>query len=422
MNQTTEPPVSAPDPDAPDSGAADSSTAEQPRRFDINDLERVNRSSADAVIGGVAGGLGRYFNVDPILFRVTFVVLAFFGGFGLVLYAALWLILPNDATGRAVIRLSPSVRGITLVVAAVLAIAVVASGHLWGLLVLGMIGLGVLYVVQHWGGNKSAPVPPAAPAQPLDATAPVNYAVPYGTPAGGTVPPTPPNSPATDWIPRYVPPTKPRKTGPLLFFPTVAIAMIGCGLLGAFDVAGANIAPSAYPALVLAVVGAGLLLGSKFGRPGGLPILALFTAGILAVLSFFGDISTPRDHRATPTTISAYNTYSMRNGEYDIDLTRLNDPTQLAGATVKVTGKNGAVQIYIPRNQAVRIESKVKLAGSITVYSSGADSFGVVESRAGFAPHLSRTFGRGIQPPLVIQVDMRTGTIEITRQTQEIQP
>ena len=38
------------------------------------------------MIGGVAGGLGRYFDVDPLLFRIGFVVLTFAGGFGLLAY------------------------------------------------------------------------------------------------------------------------------------------------------------------------------------------------------------------------------------------------------------------------------------------------------------------------------------------------
>ena len=45
-------------------------------------VRRLTRSSSDKLIGGVAGGLGRYFGVDPILFRIAFVVLTFAGGVG----------------------------------------------------------------------------------------------------------------------------------------------------------------------------------------------------------------------------------------------------------------------------------------------------------------------------------------------------
>ena len=57
---------------------------------------RVTRSSSDRVLGGVAGGLGRYFDIDPIIFRIGFVVLTLAGGAGLLAYAAAWLLVPAD--------------------------------------------------------------------------------------------------------------------------------------------------------------------------------------------------------------------------------------------------------------------------------------------------------------------------------------
>ena len=51
------------------------------------------------MLGGVAGGLGRYFDVDPVLFRIGFVVLLFAGGAGLLAYLGLWLITPSDGPG-----------------------------------------------------------------------------------------------------------------------------------------------------------------------------------------------------------------------------------------------------------------------------------------------------------------------------------
>jgi phage shock protein PspC (stress-responsive transcriptional regulator)/predicted membrane protein len=48
------------------------------------------------MIAGVCGGLGHYFDVNPVLYRVGFVVLTFFGGAGLLIYAACALVIPND--------------------------------------------------------------------------------------------------------------------------------------------------------------------------------------------------------------------------------------------------------------------------------------------------------------------------------------
>ena len=59
--------------------------------------KRLHLSRTERKIAGVCGGLGEFLDVDPILFRVTFVVLAFFGGVGIVLYIALWLVLPQES-------------------------------------------------------------------------------------------------------------------------------------------------------------------------------------------------------------------------------------------------------------------------------------------------------------------------------------
>jgi phage shock protein C len=68
-------------------------------------VERINekqskpkslyRSKKDRVLGGVAGGLGEYFEVDSTLIRLIFIILFFSGGTGLLLYLVLWLIMPS---------------------------------------------------------------------------------------------------------------------------------------------------------------------------------------------------------------------------------------------------------------------------------------------------------------------------------------
>jgi phage shock protein PspC (stress-responsive transcriptional regulator) len=63
---------------------------------------RLVRSRDDRVIAGVAGGLGAYFGIDPILFRIGFVLLVIAGaGSGLVLYVIAWVVLPEGDTDRA---------------------------------------------------------------------------------------------------------------------------------------------------------------------------------------------------------------------------------------------------------------------------------------------------------------------------------
>lgn len=64
---------------------------------------RLTRDTRSAVLGGVAAGFGRYLDVDPVLARLAFVLLAFVNGLGVLLYLAAWLLMPrDDAAGSAV--------------------------------------------------------------------------------------------------------------------------------------------------------------------------------------------------------------------------------------------------------------------------------------------------------------------------------
>lgn len=50
------------------------------------------------MLGGVCGGLAEYFNVDPSLVRIIFVILACTWGGGLIGYLILWFVLPMKST------------------------------------------------------------------------------------------------------------------------------------------------------------------------------------------------------------------------------------------------------------------------------------------------------------------------------------
>ena len=53
-------------------------------------------SSTNKRFLGVCGGLGEYFNIDPIIFRILFIFAFFTGGSGLLLYLILAFIIPTD--------------------------------------------------------------------------------------------------------------------------------------------------------------------------------------------------------------------------------------------------------------------------------------------------------------------------------------
>jgi phage shock protein C len=62
----------------------------------VDPTRKLYRSKSNRKLAGVCGGLAQYFNLDATLIRVLFVALAVLGGSGLVLYLAMWIIVPNE--------------------------------------------------------------------------------------------------------------------------------------------------------------------------------------------------------------------------------------------------------------------------------------------------------------------------------------
>jgi len=63
--------------------------------------KKLYRSQEEKWLGGVCGGLGEYFNIDPIIVRLIFVAFALIAGGGLLLYLIMWLIIPQEPTEGA---------------------------------------------------------------------------------------------------------------------------------------------------------------------------------------------------------------------------------------------------------------------------------------------------------------------------------
>jgi phage shock protein C len=57
--------------------------------------KKLYRSTLDKMIGGVAGGLAEYFDIDSTLVRVLFIVVVFLGGGGIIAYIILWIVVPQ---------------------------------------------------------------------------------------------------------------------------------------------------------------------------------------------------------------------------------------------------------------------------------------------------------------------------------------
>ena len=61
-----------------------------------SEVRRLYRSKTDKMIGGVCGGLGEFFKVDPIIFRLIFVLMFFGAGSGILVYLVMMLIIPEE--------------------------------------------------------------------------------------------------------------------------------------------------------------------------------------------------------------------------------------------------------------------------------------------------------------------------------------
>jgi phage shock protein PspC (stress-responsive transcriptional regulator) len=90
---------------------------------------RLLRSPKDRVLWGVAGGLGEYLRLDPTLVRLGFAVSAFFGGFGVLAYLVMAVVVPeDDGTGKPQPARRPPIWALILLG---LAILVILPGRFW---------------------------------------------------------------------------------------------------------------------------------------------------------------------------------------------------------------------------------------------------------------------------------------------------
>ncbi|MCX6801106.1 MAG: PspC domain-containing protein [Candidatus Diapherotrites archaeon] len=60
------------------------------------EVKRLYRSRKDRILGGVCGGVAEYFNIDPVIVRVLWILATLLWGFGLLLYITMWIIVPRN--------------------------------------------------------------------------------------------------------------------------------------------------------------------------------------------------------------------------------------------------------------------------------------------------------------------------------------
>ncbi len=58
--------------------------------------KKLLRSKNNRMLAGVCGGVAEYFNLDPTIVRIIYVVLTFAGFAGLLIYLIMWLLIPEN--------------------------------------------------------------------------------------------------------------------------------------------------------------------------------------------------------------------------------------------------------------------------------------------------------------------------------------
>jgi phage shock protein C len=58
-------------------------------------MRKLHRLAGQKKLAGICAGLGEYFELDPVFFRLFFLVSLFFGGIGALVYLLLWIMVPE---------------------------------------------------------------------------------------------------------------------------------------------------------------------------------------------------------------------------------------------------------------------------------------------------------------------------------------
>ena len=416
MNETLNDPGQATGP-APQSPS-------QPSRSH-QDLDRLRRSTSNRYVAGVAGGLGRHFNIDPTIIRVLLVVLTFFGGAGLLVYAACWLFVPEDDADHAPIRVGAEPRKILLLAAAGIAILLAlgdvfdGSDSGWFFVSIAVV-VGIVMVFRDRRRERAsarstttpepgAPAPAAADQTGTMTTTGAGTAYATTEPTrvldDGAQPPTwqPPVA-----QPPLVPP-RPKRTGIVWFWPTLALIALGLGSLGLYDNSH-QVADGAYPALALGITAVMLLVGSLVGRPGGLILLGFVSstalAGSLVVGGSFG-VDAKEVHDAPASAALVQDDYEITVGEIVLDLSKVSDPAALAGRELHLQLRTGHLHVILPRGLNVDVDADMDFAGGITV--PGDDSGGINHEVHRLLPGDPAT----TTAPLELDLDAKFGQITV---------
>ena len=183
---------------------------------------------------------------------------------------------------------------------------------------------------------------------------------------------------------------------------------LGIGLLGMVDVSGVDVPGSAYPALATAVVGVMLLVGSFFGRAGGLILLGLVAATALAGATVGENIDTRQD-TVRPTTAAQVRTATRgRPASWSCDLSDVRDVAALDGRDITARERRRPARGDPARQRRRRAPAPSVGAGEATVFGGVRDGLGIELDQRRDVPDEVAT--------VTIDVQLGVGEIEIRTQ------
>ncbi len=380
----------------------------------------LTRRDERKVIAGVCSGVAYRLGIDPNVVRVVAVVLALFGGAGILLYALGWLLLPEEHTGQSLAEraLRGGGPGGASTVLLALALAVVA------------VGVGVGFVADSWFGITVLVVAVAIGAVLLNrrptgtASPPTPFTAPQPPPDPATSEPAPPAPPAWEpsWASATYAPTAPpaaqepsRRVRPRSYLGAVTVfaALAVTGVLGIVDVSGADLSLATYLAAALAVVGIGLVVGAWFGRSRALIGLGAALVVVLvpvATIERLGIASTTED--AFESILVEPASATLLDGTLDeyvagdirYDLSDLSFTDRTVDTEIRVGA--GTLDIDLPVDVTLVLDAEVG-AGQI-------DALG--EQSSGLGVSTERTYeGEEDGGTLRLVVRMGLGDVEVNR-------
>jgi phage shock protein PspC (stress-responsive transcriptional regulator) len=374
------------------------------------------------VAAGVSGGLGEYFGLDPVIFRVLFATTAFFG-VGVVAYLFAWIVIPErGATNPPIDRFVAELRRrhvpLWLVITVGLLIAWAAVASWWSPRPLIPIALAAIVLAFAFSRShrKATPTPapvgyPSDPGATSTMTAPINqpadaalgYEAPpaYGAPTAARQ-----RSEFSAWVSEARDARRLRRQRNLpVRIATWSVWAVAIATLSVID-AVHRIPMSVYLWTSLAIVVISLAVGAvlrrrALGYSAALVPLAILLFALGGTSASFHDGA--GDYTYTPSsTADLQSHYRTAFGRTTLDLRQL--PTTTEAQTIRITQAAGQVRILVPSDQHVEVVSKVHV-GSIELDHA--------DDRGGVNFNQTNRLNINAGPALTIDVDLADGQVSI---------